>query len=104
MKAFPAMIIGIAVMLSGCVSPAEQASMDRSQCADFGFTPGTDAFAQCMQNTAIHRDEMEVANRNYYTSQNMSASHKKEKPQNGVSVSADVNAVNPLSEILSSSK
>ncbi|WP_455871809.1 hypothetical protein [Serratia proteamaculans] len=104
MKALPAMMTCLVVLLSGCVSPAEQVSMDRSQCTGFGFTPGTDAFAQCMQNTAIHRDEMDVADRNYYASQNVATSRKKEKNKNGLSVSADINAVNVISAFLSVEK
>jgi hypothetical protein len=104
MKALPAMMTCLVVLLSGCVSPAEQASMDRAQCTGFGFTPGTDAFAQCMQNTTIHRDEMDVANRNYYASQNAAANRKKENNKNGLSVSADINAVNAISVLLSADK
>ncbi|MRT59004.1 hypothetical protein GJV11_23125 [Enterobacteriaceae bacterium RIT693] len=104
MKVLSAMTVCLVALLSGCVSPAEQASMDRTQCSNFGFTPGTDAFAQCMQKTAIHRDEMDVANRNYYASQNAATGSKKDNNKNGLSVSADINAVNAISELLSSDK
>jgi len=39
----------VALLLSGCttLSPAEVAAQDQDTCANYGFKPGTDAFAQC---------------------------------------------------------
>ena len=51
---------GIAVGLAGCVSPEEQRAADQQQCAGFGFTPGTDAFASCMLKITQQR-QAEIA-------------------------------------------
>jgi hypothetical protein len=42
----------VAVILAGCVSPAEQKGADEAQCRGYGYTDGTDAFANCMMTTA----------------------------------------------------
>jgi hypothetical protein len=63
-----AALIG-AALLGGCMpSPQEQAAAaarqradDQSRCTGFGFTPGTDAFAQCMMTTANQRDAQAAA-------------------------------------------
>lgn len=34
-------------LLSGCASPEQTAAVDNDRCASYGFTPGTDAYAQC---------------------------------------------------------
>lgn len=47
---------GCALALSACVSPKEQLAMDRGRCSDFGYAPGTDAFADCMMGTAQRRE------------------------------------------------
>ena len=49
--------------LIGCVSPEEQRAMDQRQCAGYGFTPGTDAFANCMISTSQQRDSQAAAHR-----------------------------------------
>ena len=33
--------------LSGCVTDAQQIAEDQEKCFDYGFTPGTSAFAKC---------------------------------------------------------
>lgn len=42
----------VALSLSACVSDSDQQAMnyatDRQRCTDFGFEPGTEAFANCM--------------------------------------------------------
>ncbi|RWA80840.1 hypothetical protein [Mesorhizobium sp.] len=38
------------VILAGCMT-----ERDRKKCADYGFKPGTDAMAQCMQNEDLAR-------------------------------------------------
>jgi hypothetical protein len=50
---------GMLALLSGCVSPEEQAKLDlksdRNDCEGYGFTRGTDEFAECMQKAAVTR-------------------------------------------------
>jgi tRNA pseudouridine32 synthase/23S rRNA pseudouridine746 synthase/23S rRNA pseudouridine1911/1915/1917 synthase len=50
-------------LVAGCVSPEEQRAMDQRQCTGYGFTPGTDAFANCMMNTSQQRDAQAAADR-----------------------------------------
>jgi hypothetical protein len=50
-------------LLAGCVSPEEQRAMDQRQCSGYGFTPGTDAFANCMMNVTQQRDAQTAADR-----------------------------------------
>ncbi|CAO4163413.1 hypothetical protein [Methylorubrum populi] len=54
-----AVVGACALMLSACVSAKEQRAMDLGQCADFGFQPGTDAFAQCMMDVSQQREMMQ---------------------------------------------
>ena len=49
--------------LIGCVSPEEQRAMDQRQCAGYGFTLETDAFANCVMNTYQHRDAQPATDR-----------------------------------------
>ncbi|MCK8786167.1 hypothetical protein M0638_17465 [Roseomonas sp. NAR14] len=51
----------LALLPAGCVSPAQQAAMDRGRCAGFGFAEGSDAFAGCMMNLSQQRDAEEAA-------------------------------------------
>lgn len=52
---------GLVAALAGCGLDATLHRMDlatyQRQCSEFGFTPGTDAFAQCMQRQAAQREE-----------------------------------------------
>jgi hypothetical protein len=48
-----AMTIG----LTACVSPAEQKAADSKQCQGYGFSPGTDAFANCMMTISNRRTD-----------------------------------------------
>ncbi len=43
--------------LGACATPEELRQADTAQCSGFGFTPGTDAFAGCMQNLATARQQ-----------------------------------------------
>jgi hypothetical protein len=51
----------LVVLLAGCVSPEEQASMDRQRCVGFGFAPGSDSFANCMMQTSQQRQAEQAA-------------------------------------------
>lgn len=46
-----------ALALAGCVSvsPAERRAADENQCRSYGFRPGTDAFASCLQRIDLSR-------------------------------------------------
>lgn len=52
---------GLVATLAGCGLDDTLHRMDlatyQRQCSEFGFTPGTDAFAQCMQRQAAQRAE-----------------------------------------------
>lgn len=51
-------LIGLVIVLTGCVSPLREARMERDakRCEEYGFTPGTDAYAQCrMQSDIEHK-------------------------------------------------
>jgi hypothetical protein len=47
--------IAALVTLAGCVSEAELRQQDEAQCAGYGFKPGTDAFASCLQQENLAR-------------------------------------------------
>lgn len=49
--------IAAAQMLTGCASPAEIRQADANQCNGYGFAPGTDAHANCMQKIARDRQK-----------------------------------------------
>jgi len=59
-----AAMIAALVTLAGCVSDAELRQQDEAQCASYGFKPGTDAFASCLQHEALARryrlDQMQM--------------------------------------------
>ena len=64
MKRIVALSCGaLGLLLAGCVSPDEQRAMDQQSCASYGFSPGTDAFANCMMTTAQKRQEQQAADR-----------------------------------------
>lgn len=46
--ATPATLALTAVVLGGCISPAEMAARHRQACATYGFQPGTEAYANCL--------------------------------------------------------
>lgn len=41
--------------LASCVSPQELRAQDEAACASFGFKPGTDAYAGCLQQESLAR-------------------------------------------------
>ncbi len=57
MRAVAISLLVTAVALSGCVSvsPAERRAADENQCRSYGFRPGTDAFAACLQRIDLSR-------------------------------------------------
>jgi hypothetical protein len=59
---FP-LLAGAITLLGGCVSPEEQRAMDQQQCSGYGFSPGSDAFANCMMKTTQQRDAQAAADR-----------------------------------------
>lgn len=53
-----ACVIGVSLMLSACMSPEEHQAMLQQKCSGYGFTPGTNAYAECMQR----QDNLEAQN------------------------------------------
>jgi hypothetical protein len=49
-------ILLAALLLAGCMSAEERIAADNDQCAAYGFTAGTDAFAQCRQQLQAQRN------------------------------------------------
>ncbi|WP_420848005.1 hypothetical protein [Nitratireductor luteus] len=49
--------LGFFVFVTGCatMTPEERRAMDEQECRDFGFKPGTDAFAGCLQRIELDR-------------------------------------------------
>ena len=47
--------VAFALALASCVSPEELRREDEATCAGFGFHPGTDAFASCLQKESLAR-------------------------------------------------
>jgi hypothetical protein len=45
----------LALPLASCVSPEELRREDEATCAGYGFHPGTDAFASCLQMESLAR-------------------------------------------------
>ncbi|HEI8866043.1 TPA: hypothetical protein SLG40_001528 [Serratia odorifera] len=73
-------VLGLICLLSGCVSPEQQAAMDRAQCSGYGFKADSVEFAQCMQKIDIHRDEM-LAAENAQWQQRMALEERKKARQ-----------------------
>lgn len=46
---------GAVALLTGCMSVAERRYVDEGRCAGYGFRPGSDAFAKCLQNIDLDR-------------------------------------------------
>lgn len=44
-------------LAAGCstITPEERRAMDEAECRDYGFSPGTDAFAECLQRIELDR-------------------------------------------------
>lgn len=47
--------VGLLSALTGCMSTAEIRARDETRCHGYGFRPGTDAFAKCLQNIDLDR-------------------------------------------------
>jgi hypothetical protein len=45
----------LALSLPSCVSPEELRREDEAMCTGYGFHPGTDAFASCLQKESLAR-------------------------------------------------
>ncbi|HET6185032.1 MAG TPA: hypothetical protein VFA03_15760 [Acetobacteraceae bacterium] len=56
-----AALCAVAFTLNGCVSAEDQRLADQQACMNYGFRPGTDAFANCMMNTAQQRAAQQAA-------------------------------------------
>jgi hypothetical protein len=50
---FPLLVC--ALTLASCVSPQELRREDEATCTGYGFHPGTDAFATCLQRESLAR-------------------------------------------------
>ena len=48
-------VFALALALTSCVSPEELRREDEATCAGYGFHPGTDAFAACLQRESLAR-------------------------------------------------
>ncbi|KAB7896661.1 hypothetical protein ASE93_03210 [Serratia sp. Leaf50] len=53
-------MLSAVTLLSGCGLQNMQLHQDRQRCSQYGYQKGTDAFAKCMQKTAIERDRMNM--------------------------------------------
>jgi hypothetical protein len=47
---------GLLLGLTGCAVPTERKAQMEASCRTYGFTPGTDAFAACMQQEMMGYD------------------------------------------------
>ena len=45
----------LSLALGSCVSPEELRREDEATCSGYGFHPGTDAFASCLQKESLAR-------------------------------------------------
>jgi hypothetical protein len=43
----------LALALASCISPEELLREDEATCSGYGFQPGTDAFATCLQRESL---------------------------------------------------
>lgn len=48
-------VMGLAVLLSGCLTPEQQRAADEERCRNYGFKKRNDAFAECMQRLDLDR-------------------------------------------------
>jgi GTP cyclohydrolase III len=54
----------VALLLSACAAdPARLAAADDQACAGYGFTPGTDAYANCRMRLQMQRGDHQEARR-----------------------------------------
>jgi hypothetical protein len=52
---FAVAVCALALTLASCVSPEELRREDEATCTGYGFHPGTDAFASCLQKESLAR-------------------------------------------------
>jgi hypothetical protein len=52
---FASVVCPLALALTSCVSPEELRREDEATCTGYGFHPGTDAFASCLQRESLAR-------------------------------------------------
>ena len=54
LKHFSVLLLAV---LAGCatLTPEEQRARDEQECRGYGFRPGTDAFAECLQRIELDR-------------------------------------------------
>jgi hypothetical protein len=79
-----------ALVVAACVSPAEQKAADTKQCQGYGFTPGSDAFANCMMTIANRRaDQM----RHWQEEQNRQWQEQQKSPTAAPTHSAEPTAM-----------
>jgi hypothetical protein len=50
-----AALAATALFLAGCQTAAEVRANDEAKCRSYGFRPGTDAFAECLQRIELDR-------------------------------------------------
>jgi hypothetical protein len=50
-----AALAATALFLAGCQTAAEVRANDEAKCRSYGFRPGTDAFAKCLQRIELDR-------------------------------------------------
>ncbi len=50
-----AVMAALLPLLDGCVSPEELRRQDEATCAGYGFRPGTNEFAACLQRESLAR-------------------------------------------------
>lgn len=45
------------ILLAGCstITPEERRALDEAECRNYGFSSGTDAFAECLQRIELDR-------------------------------------------------
>ncbi len=55
-------VLPAVLVLAGCESEAERIAADNQQCLSYGFTMGTDAFAQCRLQLDLQRQQLLLQN------------------------------------------
>jgi len=48
-------VIGLSILLAGCITPEQQKTADEERCRSYGFKHRNDAFAECMQRLDLDR-------------------------------------------------
>ena len=55
MKLWVLPVIGLSILLTGCITPEQQKTADEERCRSYGFKHRNDAFAECMQRLDLDR-------------------------------------------------